>query len=237
MIYSLEVSNYIEEVIEKDKTTSVNTSRKPDSENLLQESSGTRRRTILPTAPLPEHISQNIETIIALHTRNEQNVPRHQRVVEGVTAFFGRPAFLYSTLLVIILWIFANVLPQRLGLLQFDPPPFYWLEFWLSIGSLLMTIGVLIKQNRQEKQAEQRAQLSLQLNLLSEQKIAKLIALVEELRCDLPNVKNRYDHEAEMMKEPADPQAVIVALEETLTQELEALQKQEISNNGKLEGN
>jgi len=50
-----------------------------------------------------------------------------------------------------------------------------------------MTVGVLIKQNRQEKLAEQRAQLSLQLNLA---KIAKLIALVEELRCDLPNIKS-----------------------------------------------
>jgi len=48
-----------------------------------------------------------------------------------------------------------------------------------------MTIAVLIKQDRQEK-AGREAQLSLQLNLLSEQKIAKLITLVEELRCDLP---------------------------------------------------
>ncbi len=208
----------------------MNISRKSDPENSLSESSEARHRTILPTAPLPEHISQNIETIIALHTRNEQNVPQHQRVVEGVTAFFGRPAFLYNSLLVIILWMIPNVLPQHFGLPQFDPPPFSWLQFWLSVGSLLMTIGVLIKQNRQEKLAEQRAQLTLQLNLISEQKIAKIIALLEELRRDIPNVKNRYDPEAEMMKEAADPQAVIVALEETLTQELEALQEQGTSN-------
>jgi uncharacterized membrane protein len=121
-----------------------------------------------------------------------------------------------------------NVLP-RLGLPQFDPPPFPWLEFTIGTGSLLMTAGVLIKQNRQEKLAEQRAQLTLQLNLLTEQKVAKLIALIEELRCDLPNVKNRYDPDAEMLKEAADPHAVMEALEETLTQELEILQNQETS--------
>jgi uncharacterized membrane protein len=77
--------------------------------------------------------------------------------------------------------------------------------------------------------AEQRAQLSLQLNLLSEQKIAKLITLVEELRCDLPNVKNRYDPKAEEMKQAADPHVVMNALEKTLAQELTELQKQEIS--------
>jgi uncharacterized membrane protein len=92
-----------------------------------------------------------------------------------------------------------------------------------------MSTGVLIKQNRQEMLAEQRAQLSLQLNLLSEQKIAKLIALVEELRCDLPMVKDRYDPEAEVMKQPTDPQMVMTTLEETLAQELAELQKQETS--------
>jgi uncharacterized membrane protein len=202
-------------------------SSRVDFEESFQEASEKHRKTILPTAPLPEPISQNIEAIIALHARHEKNVPRHQKFVEAVTTFFGRPSFLYSILLVIVLWVTPNILPKRLGLPRFDPPPFSWLQFSLAIGSLLMTTGVLIKQNRQEKLAEQRAQLSLQLNLLSEQKIAKLIALVEELRQDLPNVKNRHDPEAEMMKEAADPHAVIVALEETLTEELANLQQQE----------
>ena len=201
------------------------TSSKQNHENSPQESPGTRRPSILPTAPLPEHISQNIETIIALHARHEQNVSPHQRLVETVTAFFGRPAFLYSIVLAITLWVIPNALPRRFGVPRFDPPPFAWLQFSLSIGSLLVTAGVLVTQNRQEKLAEQRAQLTLQLNLLSEQKIAKLIALLEELRRDLPDVKNRYDPEAETMKEATDPHAVILALEETLTRELEAFQK------------
>lgn len=127
----------------------------------------------------------------------------------------------------VALWMLPNFLPQSLGLPQFDPPPFELLQLTLSIIALPMTVGVLIKQNRQEKLAEQRAQLSLQLNLLSEQKIAKLIALVEELRCDLPNVKNRCDPEAEVMKQAADPQMVVEVLEKTLAEELAELQKQE----------
>lgn len=181
-------------------------------------------KTVLPTAPLPNPIGQNIDTVIALQAKAEKDVPQHQRVVEAVTTFFGRPAFLYTILLVVALWIFPNVLPQRFGVPQFDPPPFDWLEHLIGFGSLLMTAGVLIKQNRQEKLAEQRAQLSLQLNLLSEQKIAKLIALVEELRRDLPDVKDRHDPEAEVMQQAADPHAVLFELEETLAKELEQLQ-------------
>lgn len=204
-----------------------NTSPKP--ENLRSENNLARPnvKTILPSAPLPEHISQNIETIITLHTRNEKNVPRHRRVVEVVTAFFSRPLFLYSVLLVVGLWILVNTFSHHLNVPQFDPPPFTWMDFLLGFASLLMTIGVLITQNRQEKLAEERAQLSLQLHLLSEQKIAKLIALMEELRRDLPNVKDRYDPEADIMQQATDPCAVIKALEETLEQELAELQKPE----------
>ena len=137
----------------------MNTSRKPDPENSPEDNSETRRQSIVPIAPLPEHISQNIETIIALQTRNEQDVSGHQRGVEAVTTFFGRPAFLYTILLVIVLWMTPNILPRRFGLPRFDPPPIAWLGFWVTTGSLLMTAGVLIKQNRQEKLAEQRAQL------------------------------------------------------------------------------
>lgn len=181
-------------------------------------------------APLPDPIGHNIEAIVALHTSAERNVPRHQRLLETATIFFGRPAFLYISLLVVALWMLPNVLPQSLGLPQFDPPPFDLLQLSLGIIALPMTITVLIKQDRQEKLAEQRAQLSLQLNLLSEQKIAKMIGLIEELRRDLPDVKNRYDAEAEVMEQPADPQVVMDTLEKSLAEELAELQKQEVSD-------
>ena len=203
-------------------------SKKPEPESPLEETHIARHssKTSIPIAPLPEPIAQNIEAIVAIHASAERNVSKHQRVVEAASTFLGRPTFLYGSLLVVALWLLPNVLPD-LGLPQFDPPPFDLLQLTLGIISLPMTIAVLIKQDRQEKLAEQRAQLSLQLNLLSEQKIAKLIGLVEELRRDLPNVENRYDPEVEIMKEAADPQAVMIALEETLEQELTALQNHE----------
>ena len=202
---------------------------KPNPKDSPEESCEIRRQNLLPTAPLPESISKNIETIIALHRRAEKDIPQHQRVVETVTDFFGRPAFLYSILLGIILWVTPNVLPRRLGIPRFDPLPFPWLQFSLTAGSLLVTAGVLIKQERQEKLAEQRTQLILQLNLLSEQKIAKLIDLLEELRQDIPNVKNRSDPEAEMMKSPTDPHAILDVLEETLASELASFSQQKTS--------
>jgi uncharacterized membrane protein len=126
-------------------------------------------------------------------------------------------------------WLLLNVFLPQWGLPQFDSAPFDLLQLVLGIIALPMTIAILIKQERQEKLAEQRAQLSLQLNLLTEQKIAKLIALVEELRADIPDVKDRYDPEVEEMQQAADPQVVMNVLENTLAEELAQLQKQETS--------
>ena len=76
-----------------------------------------------------------------------------------------------------------------------------------------MTTLVLITANRQTRNAEERSHLDLQVNLLAEHKVAKLIALVEELRRDLPMVRDRIDHEANAMQEAVDPHAMLEALE------------------------
>ena len=183
-------------------------------------------RPVVPVAPLPDPLGETIETIILLQAKAEQNVSFHQRWVETVTANFGRPVFLYGLLLSLVGWILPNVLPLAWGLPQFDPPPFEGLDKTIGVISLLMTAGVLVRQSRQESLAEQRAQLSLQVHLMTEQKVAKLIALVEELRRDSPDVIDRHDPEAEVMQQAVDPQAVLDTLEESLAEELARLQNQ-----------
>jgi uncharacterized membrane protein len=87
----------------------------------------------------------------------------------------------------------------------------------VSLSALVTTIVVLITQKRQGKMAERRGQLNLQMSLLVEQKVTKVIGLLEELRRDLPSVQDREDLEAEAMTEATDPDALLTALEVTLT--------------------
>ncbi len=173
---------------------------------------------------LPDHVSQQVDTIAALHARGESEVSIHQRTIEKVTAFLGRPLFLNLTIALVAVWIVLNVFSRRLHFPEFDPFPFPLLVGVVGVGALLLTIVVLITQNRQARLAERRAQLDLQVSLLSEQKIAKVIALMEELRRDIPSVKNRHDPEAEAMSESADPHAVLDALEEKLDEAQEIIE-------------
>lgn len=168
---------------------------------------------------LPEPIIKNIETITALHAQEAQNIPTHQRLIERLATFFGNAKFLYILLILLAFWIGGRAFDR---VLPFHLPDFRWQDEGLSVAGLLISTGVLVRQAREERFLEERSQLMLHLVLVSEQKITKTIALLEELRTDLPNVMNRSDPEAQVMKESADPIAVLESLKETLAQELDA---------------
>jgi len=167
-----------------------------------------------PAGDLSEHVAQNIETIAQLHTQAEGRVGRNQRMIERVTASIGQPWAINVILGIVMLWVAINTLGSKAGLPIVDRPPFSWLQGVVSLSALLVTTMVLTTQNRQGKRAFQRGNLELQVNLVAEQKIAKLISLLEELRRDLPSVRDRIDPVAEAMAEAVDPQAVVTGLED-----------------------
>jgi uncharacterized membrane protein len=155
------------------------------------------------------HLVENVEAVSAIYQRAEESLKWRQRLIETVTQQLGRPLFLYSMLAFIAAWVGYNSLAPLFGARPFDPLPFSALQGLIGFGALLMATLVVITQNRQGRLEDHRAHIDLQVNLLAEKKIAKLIALVEELRRDLPAVPQRYDAEAEAMELPADP--IIVA--------------------------
>jgi uncharacterized membrane protein len=112
--------------------------------------------------------------------------------------------------------MFANSVLRDAGIPEFDPAPYFWLQGMLGFGALLTATVVLIRQNRIAKLEEQRAHLDLKVTLLTEQKTAKIIDILEELRRDLPNVRNRVDAEAVAMTEPINADQVLAALDEPL---------------------
>ena len=165
---------------------------------------------------LSDPATDSVNAIAQLHARGDRNVSRHQRVIEKLTGQIGRPVAIWVMIALMACWMTVNVIGARHGGSVLDRPPFNWLNLAVTVLSLLIATMILITENRQSKIAERRAQLDLQISLVTEQKIAKLIALVEELRRDMPNVPNRKDPVAEEMQKAADPHAVTTALEYAL---------------------
>src|SRR5450759_6013557 len=167
-----------------------------------------------PFKPERDQTSQNIEAVLEFYTREEQRISHSQRILERISGFVGQPVVLGFILLFVVLWILANAVLRQFGMDEFDPVPFFWLQGIVGLGALLTATVVLIKQKRLAKLEEQRAHLDLKVTLLTEQKAAKLIDLLEELRRDLPNVRNRDDPEAVVLKQSMNPDKVLAALDE-----------------------
>ncbi len=140
---------------------------------------------------LPGHIEETIRSIARLHGEHHQNATPLQRAVDRVTALLGRPRFIGVLTAIAAGWISLNLLAAALG------------------------YRLLATQRREYQLAQLREQLTLELAILSEQKTAKVIQLLEESRRDNPLIRNRVDQEADAMAQPADPKSVLDAIRET----------------------
>jgi uncharacterized membrane protein len=170
--------------------------------------------TLAGTPSENEQISQNIHAVLDFYTRENERISYWQRLAERVSLVIGQPAFLGLILLLVAVWTVGDIAMRMLGLPEFDPPPFFWLQGIIGLAALLTTTVILIRQNRMAQLEEQRAHLDLKVTLLTEQKAAKMIDLLEELRRDLPNVKNRHDPQAAVLQQSMNPDLVLAALDE-----------------------
>lgn len=162
---------------------------------------------------LPSSVSENIGTIAEFYARHEEHVTATQRVVEKVALFLGSPGYVACNIIFIVCWIAGNLLAPDFDWDQIDEPPFFWLQGVIGLNAFIISTTVLIRQNRMSRLADHHAHLDLQVNLLTEEKTSKIIELIEQLRRDLPGVRADSDEEAHELAKPADPKAVLEAIE------------------------
>lgn len=165
-------------------------------------------------APAPAH-DDHAGTIASFHERAELELGGHQRFVEKATEHVGRPRSIYMLLGTAAAWVAANSLLALSGHAPWDAPPFHLLQGAIGLYAAVTATMVLTTQARQQAHSDQRADVQLQVNIASEQKAARAIGLLEELRRDLPSVRKRVDPQAEAMAEALDPAAVLEGLEGT----------------------
>ncbi len=165
------------------------------------------------TSRLPESVNENLDTISEYYARHEEKVTRAQAFVEKMSVFLGSPGYVAANVVFIISWIVLNLAEPILGLEQFDEPPFFWLQGFVSLNAFIISTTVLIRQNRMSALAEHNAHLDLQISLLSEEKISKIIAMLEEIRRDSPHLPDKVDEEADELAQSTDPGTVLEAIE------------------------
>jgi uncharacterized membrane protein len=165
-----------------------------------------------PEGNFPDHVDKAVRSVTQLHSNHRGKATRPQRAVNRVTALMARPWFITVVCFSVAAWIIANLIASRLRLQPIDPPPFAWLEVAATLFSLFLVVLLLVAQKHEDELNAHRDTLTLELSILTEHKIAKVIQLLEELRRDSPHVQDRDDPQADEMAEPADAGSVLAAV-------------------------
>jgi uncharacterized membrane protein len=134
---------------------------------------------------LPEHAKRNptrhnIEAIAKLEQAALERRSAAERISEAIAKFIGSLPFLLLQILLVLSWTAIN-LKLIPGVKPFDPFPFGILALVISSESVILTIFVLISQNRMTRQAERRSHLDLQVSMLSEQELTTMLEMQQKI--------------------------------------------------------
>lgn len=156
-----------------------------------------------------DHVEEAVSAQSALHEQHYRGLPAAQRIADRVTFAIGRPLAAFVLLLSILLWLAVRQILLHYGI-AFDVQ-LAGIETFGTLAALLMTVLILATENRQNDLFERRAQLTLHMVLVLEQKLSKAIELLERQREELGEGR---DPQAQAMTQPTDMRHAIDALDE-----------------------
>ena len=159
----------------------------------------------------PNHrIKQNVEEIVRIEGRDETRLSWSDRLADHMTAFSGSMMFVLVHAVWFGFWIALNL--GWLGIGTFDEFPYGFLTMIVSLEAIFLSTFVLISQNREAMQADRRAKLDLQLNMVAEQEVTKLIEMVAQMQAHM-GIETAHDPAVQQMQEPTYVEDVADAVE------------------------
>lgn len=133
----------------------------------------------------PRNHTERVERRRQFYRSFEAQALRHRsfftQIADDLTNIFGSTLFLNLNAILFVIWITINM-----GLLPdikpFDPFPFGLLTMVVSLEAIILSIVILVSQNRQSYVTSIREELHLQINLIAEEEITKALKLLAEIR-------------------------------------------------------
>lgn len=165
-------------------------------------------------------LERNIQAL--LHRRKQEDLQRtrEEKIADAITRFAGSMTFVYIHLVLFGTWIVWNL--GWLGLPPFDES-LVVLAMFASVEAIFLSTFVLISQNRMNEQADKRAELDLQVSLLAEHEITRLVSLVTAIAQKL-DIEDAFDPELDELAQNVKPEKVMDTVEK---------HKESITNGGK----
>jgi uncharacterized membrane protein len=162
-----------------------------------------------PSTGLASVVERNIRALMERSREEDAGRPARHRLADRVTRFTGSLTFVAVHLVVFGAWVLVN--SGLLGLPRFDPS-FVILATVASVEAIFLSTFVLISQNRMQAQADERADLDLQVSLLAEHEVTRLITLVQAM-AEKMGVAEAHDPELGELAKDVAPERVLDAMQ------------------------
>jgi uncharacterized membrane protein len=156
-------------------------------------------------------VERNIQALLDHRKHLEAKRSVQERIADAVTRFTGSMTFVYIHLVLFGVWVIIN-LGWVPGLSPFDST-FVVLAMVASVEAIFLSTFVLITQNRMAALADKRADLDLQISLLAEHEVTRLITLVTAM-AERMGVEAAQDPELAELSQDVAPEKVMEKMED-----------------------
>jgi uncharacterized membrane protein len=156
-------------------------------------------------------IDRNVAALIRRREEERAATSREEKIADAISNFAGSMKFVYLHLAIYGAWIVVNL--PWVPLPKFDPS-YVVLAMAASVEAIFISTFVMISQNRMSRVADQRADLDLQISLLAEHEITRLVMLVTEL-AERMNLPSAHDPELRELAKDVAPEHVLDRIEDT----------------------
>ena len=154
-------------------------------------------------------IERNIVTLSRLNREEAKRRGWQDRAADLITYFSGRMSFVYLHVVWFGLWLLLNT--GKVGMRPFDPYPYGLLTMVVSLEAIFLSTFVLISQNRLSEEADRRANLDLQIGLLTEHEVTRILQMLDAIQ-DKLGIENDADSELADLEQDTRPEDVLDAI-------------------------
>jgi uncharacterized membrane protein len=164
------------------------------------------------------NLQRRAKAIQSFKAKVKEERSQFEIIADSLTRWFGTITFLVMNLILFALWltINLNVIP---GIVAFDPYPFGMLTMIVSLEAIVLSIIVLISQNRESVVNNLREEMDMNVDVIAEEEITKLLELVSRI-AEKNGINLSKDTVLQGMLKPVDKKRLEEKLREEMAEEL-----------------
>lgn len=128
----------------------------------------------------PSHQHKSRQIIRSFEARALKKRTLLNKIADTLSSLFGTVGFLLINVVFYTFWVLGNS-GKIQGFPIVDPYPFLLMTLSLSVEAILLTTIILMSQNRENQRDVLRNELGLQVQLITEREITKILSLIKKM--------------------------------------------------------